>query len=85
MRDGLGSVQSVLLLGGTSDIGLAIVRRLAQEHRLKRVVLASRDIAAGGLRATEMQATCRARRSQQYISMQATIRPEQESSQMRSQ
>ena len=28
MKDALGRVQSVLLLGGTSDIGQAVVRRL---------------------------------------------------------
>lgn len=42
MKDGLGDVQSVLLLGGTSDIGLAIVRRLAGP-RHATVVLAGRD------------------------------------------
>ena len=31
MRDGLGGVQSVLLLGGTSDIGQEIVRRLVDD------------------------------------------------------
>ena len=47
--------ESVLLLGGTSEIGLAIVRQLPRE-RLKRVVLAGRpgerlDSAADHLRA----------------------------------
>ena len=42
MQDALGSPQSVLLLGGTSDIGLAVVRRLVQA-RARRVVLAVRD------------------------------------------
>ena len=46
MRDGLGTVQSVLLLGGTSDIGVAAVRQLARGNRLTRVVLAARDLAA---------------------------------------
>ena len=41
MQDALGSPQSVLLLGGTSEIGLAIVRRLVQA-RTRRVVLAVR-------------------------------------------
>jgi decaprenylphospho-beta-D-erythro-pentofuranosid-2-ulose 2-reductase len=45
VRDGLGDVQSVLLLGGTSDIGLAIARRLARP-RQAAVVLAGRDKAA---------------------------------------
>ncbi len=44
MIDALGSPQSVLVLGGTSDIGLAILRRLPRA-RLARVVLAGRDAA----------------------------------------
>lgn len=55
MRDGLGDVQAVLVLGGTSDIGLAIARRLAPP-RSAAVVLAGRDRdqlerAADGVRA----------------------------------
>ncbi len=42
MKDGLGDVQSVLVLGGTSDIGRAIARRLA-EPRGASVALAGRD------------------------------------------
>jgi decaprenylphospho-beta-D-erythro-pentofuranosid-2-ulose 2-reductase len=42
MRDAVGSVQSVLVLGGTSDIAAATVRRLA-ESRARTVVLAARD------------------------------------------
>jgi len=42
MRDGVGSPQSILLLGGTSEIGLAIVRALV-EDRARTVVLAGRD------------------------------------------
>ncbi len=42
MIDALGNPQSVLLVGGTSEIGLAIVKRLAQSKRLGRVVLAGR-------------------------------------------
>lgn len=41
MIDSLGKPQSVLLVGGTSEIGLAIVRQLS--GRLQRVVLAGRD------------------------------------------
>jgi decaprenylphospho-beta-D-erythro-pentofuranosid-2-ulose 2-reductase len=41
MIDAVGSPQSVLLLGGTSEIGLAIVRRLAGGRPI-RVVLAGR-------------------------------------------
>nr|WP_298992149.1 decaprenylphospho-beta-D-erythro-pentofuranosid-2-ulose 2-reductase [uncultured Pseudokineococcus sp.] len=52
--DAVGDVKRVLLLGGTSEIGLAVVRRLAG-HRKVSVVLAGRegpglDGAAGGLR-----------------------------------
>ena len=42
MRDALGSVQSVLVLGGTSEIGLATVRALLDE-RMRKVVLGVRD------------------------------------------
>ena len=45
MRDALGSVQSVVIFGGGSDIGQAIARRLAAP-RHARVVLAGRDPAA---------------------------------------
>jgi decaprenylphospho-beta-D-erythro-pentofuranosid-2-ulose 2-reductase len=41
MRDALGSVQSVLVLGGGSDIALATVRRLVAD-RTRTVVLAAR-------------------------------------------
>ncbi len=41
MIDSLGRPQSVLLIGGTSEIGLAAVRALAGDH-LRRVVLAGR-------------------------------------------
>jgi decaprenylphospho-beta-D-erythro-pentofuranosid-2-ulose 2-reductase len=40
--DALGSPQSVLVLGATSDIGAATVARLAGRGRLRRVVLAGR-------------------------------------------
>jgi decaprenylphospho-beta-D-erythro-pentofuranosid-2-ulose 2-reductase len=42
MRDALGAVQTALVLGGTSEIAVATVRRLARD-RLRRVVLAVRD------------------------------------------
>ena len=59
MNDALGSPQSVLLLGGSSEIGLAITRRLV-ERRAKTVVLAGRDPealkpAADGLRGAGAQ------------------------------
>jgi decaprenylphospho-beta-D-erythro-pentofuranosid-2-ulose 2-reductase len=41
MKDGLGSVQSVLVLGGGSDIGLATARALVAS-RTRKVVLAAR-------------------------------------------
>lgn len=42
MRDALGSIQSVLLLGGTSEIGVATVRRLAGQST-RTAILAARD------------------------------------------
>jgi len=42
MRDGLGSVQSVLVLGGNSEIGLATLRALIAE-RARTVIVAVRD------------------------------------------
>ena len=41
MKDSLGSVQSLLVLGGASDIALATARKLAQD-RTKRIILAGR-------------------------------------------
>lgn len=42
MRDALGSVQTILVLGGTSEIGLAVAAELARPRRAT-VVLAGRD------------------------------------------
>lgn len=42
MKDALGAVQSVLVVGGGSDIGLATVRKLV-DRRCRTVVLAGRD------------------------------------------
>ncbi len=56
MRDALGSVQSVALLGGTSEIGLAIVRRFGSDGRLKRIVLAARDTQKAQVAADELSA-----------------------------
>ena len=55
MKDALGSVQSLLILGGTSDIALATARRMVAD-KTRRVVLAARpsdrlDAAAEQLRA----------------------------------
>ena len=41
--DALGTPQRILLLGGTSEIGLAIVRRLLPTDRTTDVILAGRD------------------------------------------
>lgn len=46
MIDALGSPRRILLLGGTSDIGLAVVRRLVPADRRCDVILAGRDRAA---------------------------------------
>ncbi len=46
MQDALGAPQSVLLLGGTSEIGLATLRRVLRTGRTRRVLLAGRDQAA---------------------------------------
>lgn len=44
MRDALGALESVLVLGGGSDIALATVKELAKE-RTRTVILAGRDVA----------------------------------------
>jgi decaprenylphospho-beta-D-erythro-pentofuranosid-2-ulose 2-reductase len=60
MQNGLGQPQTILLLGGTSDIGLAIVRRLISPTT-STVILACRDVdrgerAAAGLRHDSLDA-----------------------------
>jgi decaprenylphospho-beta-D-erythro-pentofuranosid-2-ulose 2-reductase len=54
MIDALGTPQSLLLLGGTSDIGLAIARRYAGERPL-RVVLAARPTERRAAAAAELR------------------------------
>jgi decaprenylphospho-beta-D-erythro-pentofuranosid-2-ulose 2-reductase len=59
MNNALGEPQTILLLGGTSDIGLAIVRELLSDATTQ-VVLACRDVAAGeraaaGLRSSRVE------------------------------
>ena len=54
MRDATGAVQSVLVLGGTSEIGLATARRLVRD-RARRVVLAVRDPARAEAAAGELR------------------------------
>jgi len=56
MRDAVGSVQSVLLLGGTSEIGLDIVRALVAD-RATTVVLAARDTARAEQHAAALRAS----------------------------
>ena len=58
MINAVGSPQSLLLLGGTSEIGLAVAERLVRD-RTRRVVLAGRDaeaLRAAGARLTEAAA-----------------------------
>lgn len=54
MRDAVGEVQSLLVLGGTSEIGLATARRLVR-GRTRRVMLAARDTAAAERAAAELR------------------------------
>ena len=46
MIDGLGAVQDVLVVGGSSEIAQAIVAELADKRRLRKVVLAGRSMDA---------------------------------------
>jgi decaprenylphospho-beta-D-erythro-pentofuranosid-2-ulose 2-reductase len=55
VKDALGSVQSVLVLGGGSEIGLATARALVR-GRARRVVLAARDPEALGPAADSLTA-----------------------------
>lgn len=55
MKDAFGDVQRVLLLGGTSDIGQAVVRRLVA-RRTRHVVLACRRPEAASPFADELRA-----------------------------
>lgn len=54
MKDALGAVQSVLVLGGTSEIALATVHALV-EGRCRTVVLAVRDPDAAGPLLAELE------------------------------
>lgn len=56
MRDALGGVESVLVLGGGSEIALATVRRLI-EGRTRTVILAGRDPEALTAPAKELERT----------------------------
>ncbi len=55
MKDALGAPQSILVLGGTSDIAVATVKQLVA-RRARRVVLAGRDLDALKVRAAEIEA-----------------------------
>ncbi len=62
MKDAIGNVQRVVVLGGTSDIALATVVKLTEERRGVRVTLAARPgerraAAAAALEALGMQVT----------------------------
>ena len=56
MRDALGAVQSVLVLGGNSEIALAIVDRLV-EGRTKRVLLGVRSPASATAAVSRLRAS----------------------------
>ncbi len=56
MRDGLGRVGSVLLLGGTSEIGLAVASELVTERGARDVVLAARDTPRRPAAAAQLEA-----------------------------
>ncbi len=55
MKDSLGAVQSVLILGGTSEIALATAKKLVQ-GRTRKVVLAGRNPASLEAAATSLKA-----------------------------
>jgi decaprenylphospho-beta-D-erythro-pentofuranosid-2-ulose 2-reductase len=57
MENALGQPQTVVLLGGSSEIGLAIVRALASPA-LRTVVLACRDVAKGEQAAIALHEHC---------------------------
>ncbi|MEA2399316.1 MAG: decaprenylphospho-beta-D-erythro-pentofuranosid-2-ulose 2-reductase [Thermoleophilaceae bacterium] len=54
MRDAVGGVQSVLVLGGTSEIALATARKLV-EGRARKVILAAREPAGAESAAEELR------------------------------
>jgi decaprenylphospho-beta-D-erythro-pentofuranosid-2-ulose 2-reductase len=54
VRDATGTVQSVLVLGGTSEIGVATARRLVAD-RARRVILAVRDVSSAEAAAGELR------------------------------
>ena len=56
MRDSLGAVQRILVLGGGSDIGVAIAARLAAPRRAS-VVLAGRSVDAMGEAARHLESS----------------------------
>ena len=62
MKDSIGNVQRVVVLGGTSDIALATLAKLAGQRRGVQVMLAARPgerrvVAAASLEARGMQVT----------------------------
>lgn len=53
MKNGVGVAQNIVLFGGTSDIGQAVLRRVVKPG-VSRVVLVSRDIDAAEARSTAL-------------------------------
>jgi decaprenylphospho-beta-D-erythro-pentofuranosid-2-ulose 2-reductase len=70
MIDGLGAAQHVVLIGGTSDIGLAIVDRL-RTAKLQRITLAGRDVGALRRAAADMKSGDAAVHCEQFDTMNA--------------
>lgn len=56
MRDALGQIRTVLVLGGDSDIGIATAHRLVSHRGARTVVLAGRDLERLGQRRRELLA-----------------------------
>lgn len=55
MRDAMGRVRTALVLGGTSDIGVAIASELCRRRYARNVVLAARDPSRAQERAEEIR------------------------------
>ena len=69
MRNAFGQPQSVLVLGGTSDLALSVVKRLVAE-RTRTVVLAGRNEAA--LQSASEELTALGATSVSTISLEAS-------------
>jgi decaprenylphospho-beta-D-erythro-pentofuranosid-2-ulose 2-reductase len=75
MIDALGMPRSLLVLGGTSEIGLAIARHWAERQPL-RVVLAGRDPVATDLAADELRRLGSTVRSVQFDARDTDTHPQ---------